>query len=148
MCIKWRHLKHHSKAWHMVKYKGWSSMKRYFKNKPIKRGFEFWCRCASKSRYLSQSDFYLRQKENAEEKLRKCCSSPNWMLWKQVLYHSSNNFFNSPSLNAKLFDKDVYVVGTARKNIRSMPEMTADKTMKRRDYEFLSSKRVGCCKSS
>ena len=37
---------------HMVKFKGRSSMKQYVKNKPIKWGFKFWFRCASKTGYL------------------------------------------------------------------------------------------------
>ena len=34
---------------HMVKFKGWSSMKQYIKNKPIKYSFKFYYRCASKT---------------------------------------------------------------------------------------------------
>ena len=54
---------------HMVKFKRWSSMKQYIKNKPIKGGFKLWNCCASKTSYLYQFALYLGKKENAEEKL-------------------------------------------------------------------------------
>ena len=48
---------------------------------------------------------------------------------KHALYDFLNNFLHSPSLIAKLFDKSVYAARTARKNMKYMPEMTANKTI-------------------
>ena len=46
-----------------------TSVKQYFKNKPIKWGFKFWYRCASQTGYLYQFDFYLGKRESAKENL-------------------------------------------------------------------------------
>ena len=81
------------------------------------------------------------------ESLKKCCSSPDWMTWKHVLENFLNsNCLSSPSLIAKVFDKGVYAVETARKNMKAIPEMAFDKTLKSKDHEFSSSKKMGCCK--
>ena len=53
----------------MVKFKGWSSMKWYVKNKPIKCGFKFCYWCASETEYFYQFDLDLREEESAEENL-------------------------------------------------------------------------------
>ncbi|CAG4935842.1 unnamed protein product [Parnassius apollo] len=42
----------------MVKFKGHNIMKQYMQNKPVKRGFNMWCRADSKTGYLLQFDFY------------------------------------------------------------------------------------------
>ena len=47
------------------------------------------------------------------------------------------NFFNSPILIEKLFDKNIYAIGAVRKNRKQMPKMLEDKKMKRDDCEFL-----------
>ena len=51
---------------HMTKFKGPMSCKQYMKNKPIKYGFNWWCRCCTKTRYLYEFDLYLGQKEKIE----------------------------------------------------------------------------------
>ena len=38
-------------------------MKQYVKDKPIKGGFKFWFRCASKMGYLPEMDMYLGKKQ-------------------------------------------------------------------------------------
>ena len=53
LCIRWRYSNVYE---HMLKFKGWSSMKKYVKNKPIKWCFKFWYRCASKTGYFYQFD--------------------------------------------------------------------------------------------
>ena len=57
-----------------------------------------------------------------------------------------DNFFNSPSLIVKLFEKGLYGIGTARKDRKGMPEMPNDKKMCRGDFEYQYSDKVGCCK--
>ena len=39
------------------------SCEQYMKNKPIKWGFKWWCRCYSKAEYLYEFDLYLGKKE-------------------------------------------------------------------------------------
>ena len=52
------------------------------------------------------------------------------------------NCFNSPILIEKLFDKNIYAIGTVRKNRKQMPKMLEDKNMKKGDCEMLYSKNV------
>ena len=49
------------------------------------------------------------------------------------------DFFNSPKLIEKLFQKDIYGIGTVRANRKEMPKMIDDKQMKRGDCKFLFS---------
>ena len=51
---------------HMTKFKGRMSCKQCTKNKTIKWGFIWWCRCCSKTGYLYEFDLYLGKKERAE----------------------------------------------------------------------------------
>ena len=93
-------------------------MKQYVKNKPIKWGFKFWFRCASKTGYLCQLDLYLSKKEKTEEifgpsvvlKMTECLENRYCTVF-------FDNFFNSPSLITKIYDRDLYGVVTARKKI-------------------------------
>ena len=57
-----------------------------------------------------------------------------------------DNFFNSPSLIKKLYDRGLYEVGTARKDRVGMPEMTTDRKMKRGDHDYMYSDKVAFCK--
>ena len=117
------------------------------KNKPIKWGFKFWFRCASKTGYLYQLDLYLGKKEKTEENL-----GPSVVLKMTECLENSyctvffDNFFNSPSLITKLYDRGLYGVGTARKDRVGMPEMTADRKMRRSDHDYMYSDKVACCK--
>ena len=102
---------------HMVKFKGCSGMKQYIKSKPIQWGFKFWFRCPSKTGYLHQMDIYLSKKQNTEFNLGE---EVVLQLIKDLegsfctVYF--DNFFNSPILIEKLFDKNIYAIGTVRKN--------------------------------
>ena len=51
---------------HMTKFKGRNSCKQYIKNKPIKWGFKWWCRCISITGYLYEFNLYLGKKEKTE----------------------------------------------------------------------------------
>ena len=57
-----------------------------------------------------------------------------------------DNFFNSPKLIEKLFQKGIYGIGTVRTNRNQMPKMIDDKQMKRGDCEFLFSGNTMACK--
>ena len=131
---------------HMVKFTGLSSMKQPVKNKPIKWGFKFWFHCASKTGYLYQLDLYLGKKEKTEENLGPCVV----LKMTECLENSYRTFFfdvfNSLSLTTKLYDRGLYGVATARKDRVGMPEMTADRKMKRGDHDYMHSDKVACCK--
>ena len=48
-----------------------------------------------------------------------------------------DNFFNSPKLIEKLFQKSIYGIGTVRANRKQVQKMINDKKMKMGDCEFL-----------
>ena len=56
------------------------------------------------------------------------------------------NFFNSPLLTNKLFENDIYAIGTVRASRKHMPNFKEDKKMVRGDSDFQFLKNVICCK--
>ena len=107
---------------HMVKFKGRSSMKQYVKNKPIKWGFKFWFRCASKTGYLQEMDMYLGKKQQVEHRLGEGVV----LLLSQKLNETYctlffDNFYNSPYLVETLHQRGIYGIGTVRKDRKHMP---------------------------
>ena len=124
---------------HMVKFKCRSGMKQYIKSKPIKWSFKFWFCCSSKSGYLYQMDMYLGRKQTLEFNLalgEEVVLQLTKELERSFCTVYLDNFFNSPKLIEKLFQKDIYVVGTVRANRNQMSQMIDDKQMKRGDCEF------------
>ena len=137
---------------HMGKFKGRSGMKQYIKAKLMKWGFKFWFHFSSKSGYLHQMDIYLGRKQRLEF---------NVSLGEEVILQLTKgleqsfctvyfgSFFNSPKLIEKLFQKDIYGIGTVRADRKQMPKMIDNKQMKRGDCKFLfsgntmASKRMG-----
>ena len=107
------------------------------KNKPIKWGFKWWCRCCSKTGYLYESDLYLGKKERIKLgvgetvvlNLPKKLENAHCMLY-------FDNFFNSTTLFEKFLDRGIYCLGTVRSDRKKMPIMTKDKDMKRGDIDF------------
>ena len=100
---------------HMVKFKGRSGMKQYIKSKPIKWGFKFWFRCSSKSGYLYQMDIYLGRKQTPEFNLglgEEVVLQLTKDLERSFCTVYFDNFFNSPKLIEKLFQKGIYGIGT------------------------------------
>ena len=127
---------------HMVEFKGRSGMKQYIKSKPIKWGFKFWFRCSSKSGYLYQMDIYLGRKQTPEFNLglgEEVVLQLTKDLERLFCTAYFDNFFNSPKLIEKLFQKGIYGIGTVRANRKQMPKMIDDKQMKREDRVFLFS---------
>jgi len=133
---------------HMTKFKGRSSMKQYIKSKPIKWGFKWWFRCASSSGYLYEFDLYLGRKKNSELNLGEgvvLTLSEKLKGTYCTLYF--DNFFNSPLLVRKLLEeRQIYAIGTARKDRKQMPSLKPDKEMKRGDIFIQQSKNVTCSK--
>ena len=56
------------------------------------------------------------------------------------------NFFNSPLLINKLFEQNIYEIGTVRSSRKHMPKLKDDKKMVRGDSDFQFPKNVICCK--
>ena len=119
---------------HMVKLKCRFGMKPHINSKPIKWSFKFWCRCSSKSGYLYQIDIYLERKQTPEFNLglgEEVVLQLTKDLERSFCTAYFDNFFNSPKLIEKLFQKDIYGIGTVRANRKQMPKMIDDKQMKR-----------------
>ena len=124
---------------HMVKFKGRSGMKQYIKSKPIKWGFKFWFRCSSKSGYLYQMDIYLGRKQTPEFNLglgEEVVLQLTKDLERSFCTVYFDNFFNSPKLIEKLFQKVIYGIGTVQVNRKEMVKMIDYKQMKRGDCKF------------
>ena len=108
----------------------------------------FWYCCASETGYLYQFGLYLRKKESAEENLR-----PGVVLKMTESLQNSHcvifflyNFYNSPALVVKVYEKGLYGTDTAWNDRKGMPEMPVDRKMKRGNFEYLYSNQVSCCK--
>ena len=101
----------------MVKCKGRFGMKQYIQSKPIKWGFKFTFRCSSKSCYLYQMDIYLGSKQTPEFNLglvEEVVLQLTKDLERSFCTVYFDNFFNSPKLIEKLFQKGIYGIGTTR----------------------------------
>ena len=134
---------------HKVKFKGRSRMKQQIKSKSIKWGFKFWFCCSSKSGYLYQMDIYLGRKQTPEFNLglgEEVVLQLTKDLERSFCTAYFDNFFNSPKLIEKLFQKGIYGIGTVRANRKQMPKMIDDKQMKKGDCEFLLSGNTMACK--
>ena len=128
---------------HMVKVEGCSSTKQYIKPKPIKWGFQFWCRCASKTGYLYQININLGKKQNIEFNLgEKVVLQLTKDSEGSIFPVYFGNFFNSSILIEKLLDQNIYAIRTVHENRKQMPKVVEDKKTKRGDCEFLYLKNV------
>ena len=92
----------------MCKFKGQNPMKQFMKDKPVKRGFKFWCRCDSKTGYLFEIDLYTGKKKFVEHGLGESVvlqltDSLNGLNCEIFM----DNFFSSPGLFLKLKEKDI-----------------------------------------
>ena len=110
---------------------------------------EIWFRCSSKSGYLHQMDIYLGRKQTPEFNLgpgEEVVLQLTKDLEQSFCTVYFDNFFNSPKLIEKLFQKNIYGIRTVRANRKQMPKMIDDKQMKRGDCEFLFSGNTMACK--
>ena len=114
----------------MTRFKGRSSMRQYFKMKPIKWGFKCWFRCASWNGYLHEFDLYLGKKQNIEVNLVigmvMQLSEKLEDIFCNLLF---DIFFNSPLLINNMFEENIYEIGTVRSNEKHMPKRKDDKKM-------------------
>ena len=99
--------------------------------------------CASKNR-ISFTIWLVFEKERkfGGEYRKKCCSRPNRMPLKCILYNLFNIFF----IYCKAFWQSCVCSWDFSKNRRIMPETIATKSMKRGDHKFWSCRKVSCCK--
>ena len=133
----------------VMKFKDRFGIKQYIKSKPVKWGFKSWFYFSSKSGYLHQMDIYLGRQQTpqfslglGEEVVLQL--TKDLEQWFCTVYF--DNFLNSPKLIEKLFQKDIYSVGTVRANRKQMLNMINDKQTKRGDCEFLFSGNTMACK--
>ena len=97
--------------------------------------------------YLYQSDLYLGVKVRVEKNL----GTGEFFKKTESLENSHcmvffDNFFNSPSLTVKLYERGLYGIGTAWKDKKGMPEMPVEKKISRSHFKYLYSDKVACCK--
>jgi len=123
---------------HMIKFKGHNILRQYVKGKPIKWGFKMWCRCDSKSGYLFEFDLYTGKKRNQVEyglgegvvlQLTQAIKNLRCKIF-------IDNFFNSPLLQLKLLQMNIFSAGTVRSNRKHLPKapqfkIPLDKEMKK-----------------
>ena len=135
---------------HMIKFKGHNIMKQYVKGKPVKWGFKMWCRCDAKSGYLFEFDMYTGKKMDSnghglgEGVVLQLTEKINGLGCHVFI----DNFFNSPVLQKKLLDNDVFSAGTVRSNRKFLPKSSvpSDKAMKRGDVACFRSNNIGYVK--
>ena len=102
--------------------------------KPFKWGFKWWFRCASSNGYLYEFDLYLGKKQNVEGNL----GEGDVMQLSEKLKGTFctlcfDNFFKIPQLINKLFEENIYAIGTARSKQKHMPKLNDGKKMVRGD---------------
>ena len=132
---------------HMTKFKGRNSCKQYIKNKTVKWGFKWWCRCSSLTGYLYEFNLYLGKKEKTELGLgESVVLNLSQKLEGSYCTLYFDNFFSSPLLVSKLYEKGLYCVGTVRKDRCNMAVMPNDSNMKRGDIEFQFSENIAVVK--
>ena len=90
-------------------------------------------------------DIYLGRKQTPEfgEEVVLQLAKDSERSFCNVYFH---NFFSSPKLFEKLFQKGIYDIGTVRANRKQMPKMIDDKQMKTGGCEFLISGKTIACK--
>ena len=90
-------------------------MKQYIKSKSIKWGFKFWFCCSNKSDYQYQMKLMKERNTRVQsrfgEEVVLQLTKDLERLFCNVYF---NNFFNSPNLIEKLFQKGIYGVGTGQ----------------------------------
>ena len=69
-----------------------------------------------------------------------------WKSQRHILHFVFVNFFNSPLLINKLFEENIYAIGTVRSNRKHMPKLKDKKKMVRGESDFQFSKNVICSK--
>lgn len=139
--------KHQSIDEHMIKFKGRNVMKQFIKNKPIRWGFKCWCRCCSKTGYLYECDIYTGRKSHTDVGLGESVvlqlSNSLSGLGCEIFF---DNFFNSPTLQLKLLQKNIKACGTVRSNRKYMPKFEEHSKLQRGDSIFYTTNGISVIK--
>lgn len=115
----------------MIPFKGRSSIKQYMPMKPVKRGYKVWCLADSKTGFLSKFQIYTGKEKNT-------CDIQNSLGERVVLKLTEHlegrnclavfdNFFTSLALLEKLREKQIYAIGTVRKDRMDLPDIMKKK---------------------
>ena len=100
-------------------------------------GFQDLISLCYETRYLYQLDLYLFNKESAEENLGQGVAlKTTESLQNSHCMVFPDNFFNSPSLILKHYERGLYDIGTAGENRKGILEMLVDRKS-RDDFEYL-----------
>ena len=88
-------------------------MRQYLKMKLIKWGFKWWFRYASSNGYLYELNLYLGIKQNVEVNLDEgVVTQVSGKRKDTFCTFFFDNFFHSPLLINKLFEENIYAIGT------------------------------------
>ena len=132
----------------MVKCKGRAKGKVYMPKKPVKRGFKIWCCSCSCCGYLCTFEVYSGRQVDprtgrAVSEVGQTARVVNELLEpyegeNHVLY--VDNFYSSGPLADELASKQIYIVGTIRRNAQGFPQsLRSDSVVPHRgDYMCVS----------
>ena len=125
----------------MTRFKGRSLMRQYLKMKPIKWRFKWWFRCTSSTGHLNKFDLYSGWMKDievnfGESVVMQISGKPK----------GTDCTFFDPALMDKLFEDEIYVLGTVQSTQKDMPKLKDDKKIPKGEGGFHYSKRIICCK--
>ncbi|CAK9816178.1 PiggyBac transposable element-derived protein 4 [Anthophora plagiata] len=129
----------------LVTFRGRCSFKVYMPSKPGKYGIKIWTLCDSKTFYCCNMEVYLGKRGNNPEKQQ------GQRVVKQMVDFWENsgrcittdNFFTDLGLGEYLLERNLFLVGTLRKNKRDIPKILTE-TKHRSQYssEFLFTEKL------
>lgn len=104
-----------------------------YTGKPIQWGFKMWCRCDSDTGYLFECDLYTGKKKTIPQQKSECLGdSVVLQLTENIVGLDCelyiDNFFNSPRLLEKLFQRNIKCCGTLRRNRKDMPNLISKRS--------------------
>lgn len=135
----------------MIPFKGRSSIKQYMPMKPIKRGYKVWCLADSKTGFINKFEIYTGKEKDSVNVLEGLGERVVLKLTEKLegrkCLVAFDNFFTSVPLLERLYEKDIYSVGTIRKDRANLPEMmkTNDK-LRRGEFMFKMSGNLAAVK--
>lgn len=122
---------------HMIKFKGHHSAKQYIKNKPIKWGFKVWQRCDSRTGYLFEFSLYTGKKGRPEVGLgESVVLDLTESLEGSGTSIIADNYFSSPHLALKLYERGILFTGVTKPERKGMPTFRSTTEMQRGDSDI------------
>ena len=109
--------------------------------KPIKRRFKWWFRCTSSTGHLNKFDLYSGRKKDVEVNFGES-------MVMQISEKTKGTYctFFYPALMDKLFEDEIYVLGTVQSSQKDMLKLKDDKKIPKGEGGFHYSKCIICCK--